>query len=466
MTWSKHWCRSTRWVNLGRLGLLAAVLLRTSPATGQEKLQDRYQRAVQFFNEAKMEDACELFQQVEKESQGYKETRTYLNPACNSVKQAYTLEESLFNEGVALVKKQDFSGAAQKFAQASNLSVKHPKYRSQIEAYLKQIETRSKEETLYQEAVQLFNDGKDDEAAKQFTAIEQAKGMKADDARAYLQRLKDRREDGTWSRAVDLFAKNDLPGSKVLFEEIVRMNGKHDAEAQNYLTRIVAAGSDQQTFDEAVKLFNGNRYADAKTRFQQVVQKGGPNAGEAQAYLRKIDTSSKEEVAARDQAKKKVAETGQDPKQVAQQFVSEAQTAMAGGQYVAAFEKLKAAEILDPTNQDAKSMLSQAQELADEQPLRQGLEAYFQGKYAEAEQQLSAYADSHGQKLALAHFFLGAVHASRFFLSGEQDLQQKQLAIADFRILRQDSQQFQPPTKYVSPKILAFYTQAINGRSE
>jgi TolA-binding protein len=444
------------------LGLLAPLSLRPPAATAQEKLQDRYQRAVQFFNEAKMEDACELFQQVEKESQGYKETHTYLNPACNSAKQAYALEESLFNEGVALVKKQDFSDAAQKFAQASNLSLKHPKYRTQIEGYLKQIETRSREETLYQEAVQLVNDGKDDEAAKQFTAIEQGKGVRADEARVYLQRLKDRHEDSTWSRAVDLFAKNDVAGAKLLFEELVRMNGKRAGEAQNYLTRIATAGSDQQTFDEALKLFKTSRYADAKTRFQEVIQKGGTHAAEAQSYLRRIDTLSNEEVSAREQAKKKVADTGQDPRQVAQQFIAEAQTAMTGGQYIAALEKLKAAEILDPANRDAKSMLGQAQELADEQPLRQGLEDYFEGKYIEAEQQLNVYADSHGRKLALAHFFLGAVHASRYFLSGEQDLQQKQLAIADFRTLSQDPRQFQPPTKYISPKILSLYAQAIS----
>lgn len=466
MTWYKHSCRNTRLAILVVLGLVTAISLRGPLAAGQDTIQSRYQRAVQFFNEAKMEDACDLFQQIEKESSGYKETHTYLNPACTSAKQAYTHEEELFNEGHALFQQQRFDEARQKFVQANGLVLKHPKYRAQVEDYLKQIETRSREETLYQEAVQFYDEGKDDEAAKQFAQIEQAKGMKADDARKYLQRIKDRREDATWSRAVDLFAKNDLTGARPAFEEIVRMNGKRAVDAQEYLTRITAATSDQQTFDEAVRLFNGKRYSEAGTRFQGLVQKGGARAGEAQSYLQRIDTFQKQEASAREQAKKKVAETGQDPKQVAQQFVAEAQIAMTSGQYVAALEKLKAAEILDPANRDARSMLSQAQELADEQPLRQGLEDYFQGKYTEAEQQLSTYVDSHGRKLALARFFLGAGHASRYFLSGEQDLQQKQLAIADFRVLPKDAQQFQPPKEYVSPKILSLYAQAIHGSAQ
>ena len=445
------------------MGLLAAICLGV-PVVAQESLDERYRRAVQFFNEAKMEDACELLQQVEKESPGYKETHTYLNPACTSSKQAYGLEETVFNEGVALFKQQRFEDAKQKFAKAANLVLKHPKYRSQIDGYLKQIEIRSGEETLFQEAVQLFNNGKDEEAAKQFTLIEQNKGMKADDARAYLQRIKERREDGIWNRALDLFAKNDFTATRPLFQEVIRMNGKHSAEAKDYLGRATAAASDQQAFEEAVRIFNRKRYSDAATSFQELIRNGSGHAAEARAYLQKIDAIAKEESAAREQAKNKVAETGQDPKQVAKQFVVEAQGAIKSGQYVAALEKLKAAEILDPTNPETRPMLGQAQELADEQPLRQGLAAYFQGNYSEAEQQLGAYADSRGSKMLLARFFRGATHASRYFLSGEQDIQQKDLALADFRTLPKSPQQFQPPKQYVPPKILSLYMQAIGAR--
>ena len=133
---------------------------------------------------------------------------------------------------------------------------------------------------------------------------------------------------------------------------------------------------------------------------------------------------------------------------------------------MAAVEKLKAAEILDPGDREAHSLLIQAQELADEQPLREGLEAYFQGKYDEAEQDLGQYVDNHGRKLALAYFFRGAVHASRYYLSGERDAHQKELALVDFRTLQKEPRQFQPPKEYVSPKILSLYAEAAGAHSQ
>jgi tetratricopeptide (TPR) repeat protein len=447
------------------LALLATAFLIAPKAAAQATLDDRYRKALELFNAAKMEDACTLFQEVERESPGYKETHTFLNPACATAKQTYSLEEKLFNEGVALFRQQQFDEAKQKFTQGTGLVLKHPKYRTQMEDYLKQIVSRSGDETVYQQAVQLFNEGKDEEAAKQFSQIEQSKGTHGDDARRYLARLKDRREDSTWARAVDLFAKNDFVGARPLFEEIVRMSGKHATEAQNYLGQIAAKGTDQRTFDEAVKAFNEKRYSAASAGFQELTRKGGVHAADAQSYLRQIDSTRTQDTAVREEARK-AARTGQDPKQVAQQFVAEAQTEMAGKRYVAAVEKLKAAEILDPANREAQSMLSQVEELADEQPLRQGLQAYFEGKYDDAEQHLGEYVASHGRKLALAYFFRGAVHASRYFLSGQKDTQQKDLALSDFRALPKYAKSFQVPKDFVSPKILDLYSQAVKATAQ
>jgi len=119
---------------------------------------------------------------------------------------------------------------------------------------------------------------------------------------------------------------------------------------------------------------------------------------------------------------------------------------------------------LDSGNHDVSTMLHAAQEKLEEQPLRLGLEAYFAGQYEQAEQQLSAYVANHGRKIALALFFRGAAHASRYFLSGEQDIQQRDLARADFRASKADSQQFEPPTPFVPPKILSLYSQALGAR--
>src|SRR5207302_653193 len=97
---------------------------------------------------------------------------------------------------------------------------------------------------------------------------------------------------------------------------------------------------------------------------------------------------------------------------LAGQLIAEVRTALESRQYTLAVEKLKAAESLDPANREVRSLLGQAQELAAEEPLREGLQAYFQGKYDQAERRLNEYVDNHGRKLALAYFFRGAVHGS------------------------------------------------------
>lgn len=404
-------------------GLAAAVAIFAFTASAQQTLEDRYQKAIQFFNEAKMEDACDALKQIEAESPGYKNIHTYLNPACDAAKATYQQEEKLYKQGVELFKQGQLDEAKQKLLQARTLVLKHPKYRLEIDDDLKQIESRSREETLYQQAVQLFNQGRDNEAASQFGQIEQAKGARADDARSYLQRIKQRREE----------------------------------EARKKETE-----SDQEAFNQAVRTFNDKRYADARTRFQALIQKGSPHAGEAQSYIPRIDAALKEEATARENTKKTLIEGGKDPKQVAQQLIVEARADLSAQQYAAAVDKLKTAEMLDPANHEVPSLLKTAQEMADQEPLRLGLAAYFAGKYDQAEQQLGVYVANHGSKIALAYFFRGATRASRYFLSGERDAQQKDLAMADFRALKKDSRQFQPPKQYVSPKILSLYTQSTS----
>jgi hypothetical protein len=98
--------------------------------------------------------------------------------------------------------------------------------------------------------------------------------------------------------------------------------------------------------------------------------------------------------------------------------------------------------------------------VAGEQTLRAGLRAYFEGNLDRAEQDLSEYLNNNSPKQALAYFFRGAARSTRFLLSGEKDVQQKELAVADFRALKERGAHFQPPQKFVSPKVLALYTEA------
>jgi TolA-binding protein len=289
---------------------------------------------VGFFNNARMEESCDLLQEIEKEKPGYKQTKTYLNAACNQVERMVKMEEDLFNEGVQFVNQGRYDDAKQKFDQASKIPLKNPRYRSQIDRYLREIEGRQKEERQFQEGVRLFDAGKYKEAQARFSSLAQGGGARAGDARNYLARV----------------------------EEALR------------------------------------RQLPAK-----------PAAGPSEAVVA--------------------------PPKPSPQPASRGESPSTTG--------------ASPTSS------------ANEQLLRLGLQAYFDGKYDEAERSLTDYLNNHGSKSALALFFRGALQGTRYFLSGEKDTWRKDLAEADFRALKEHAARFQPPQKFVSPKILALYSEAV-----
>jgi len=490
MRWWMSWSRRTR-AGAGVAALAAAAVWLAAPAAAQEPLEKRYERAIEAFNSAKMEDACELLQQIEKEKPGYRETRTYLNPACKEAERARGMEKQLFDEGVQLFNQGNYDDAQQKFKQAQGIPLKTPRYRDQVNKYLADIDARLGEDKLFGEAVKLFNDGNDTEARSRFNQIVRGGGAKAAEARTYLQRIEERREESAFSEGVRLLQGGDYSGARSRFQEVVGLNGKRKAEAERYLGQIEQGEREQRAFNEGVRAFEGKRYADAQASFRQVAGMNGSRKAEAERYLNRIETAVQEEAAFKEGVQKfarndfdgaradfqkviglkgslandarlyltRIDAQGKDPREVARQFVADAQVAMNRKDYRSAVEKLSAATALDPNNRDARRLLGESQQLAEEAPLRGGLQAYFEGKYDEAERQLSDYLNSNGKKQALAYFFRGATRSARYFLSGEKDAQQKQRAQEDFRTVHKDNRRFRPPEKYVSPKVLALYTE-------
>ena len=389
MPWSMNWSRSTSWALAVAGSALAVFLLLVVPRAAAQDVEQRYQQAVEFFNSAKMEDACELLQQVDRETPGYKQTKTYMNAACSQVKRMVTMEENLFNEGVQFFNQGRYDDAKQKFEQAAKIPLKNPKYRSQISRYLRDMESRQNEERLFQEGVRLFNEGKYSEAQSRLNQVAQGGGPKAADARSYLGRV----------------------------EEALRRQ-----RAEDEINKLFNAG---------VQLFNAGRYADALTNFEMVTKSSSPKAGEARSYLQRIEQISR-----------------------AQQQPPKPQP----GKEVAVTKPSVTPPVAEPK---PATPVETPKPVASEQTLRAGLRAYFEGNIDRAEQDLSEYLSSNGPKQALAYFFRGAARSTRFLLSGEKDVQQKELAVADFRALKERGARFQPPQKFVSPKILALYTEAV-----
>lgn len=324
--------------NRGRaclFGVVVALLLVGAQLTrAQETVDERYEQGVTFFNNAKMEEACDLLQQVAREKPDYKQTKTYMNVACNQVKRMIKMEEDLFNEGVQQFNQGRLDDAKQKFEQANKVQLKNPKFRAQTSRYLKDIETRQSEERNFQEGVQLFNAGKHADAFTTFEKVIRAGGPKAEEARSYLQRL-------------EQLAKAPTPPPKPPSKP------------------AGAPGGSQPPSQPVVR---------------------------------------------------------ETPKTVPEQT---------------------------PTAEP------------NEPILRAGLQEYFEGRWDDAERDLSDYLNRNGSKRALAFFFRGATRSTRYYLSGQKDQPQKDLALADFRALKEHAAQFDPPRKFVSPQILAIYNEAV-----
>jgi TolA-binding protein len=377
MRWLMNWSPS---ISLrcaaGVCGLVALLFLSVVRAPAQD-VEQRYQQAVEFFNSAKMEEACELLQQIEKQSPGYKQTKTYMSAACRQVPILYEREQKLFNEGVQFFNQGDYEGAKQRFDQAAKVPVKNPKYRSQISGYLNQIQGRENEERLFQEGVKLFDAGNYSQAQSRLNQVAQAGGSKAGEARALLGRI------------------NDALGKQRAEEETNRL------------------------FNDGVQLFKAGNNAEAFYKFDQVAKAGGSKAAEARNYLQRIEQANRA--------------AQQPPKPLPK----------------------------PPEPEPTKPGPETPKPAATEQTLRAGLRAYFEGDVNAAERDLSDYLDTKGPKQALAYFFRGAARSTRYLLSGEKDAEQKKLAGEDFRAFKSQAARLQPPEKFVSPKILALYSEAV-----
>jgi tetratricopeptide (TPR) repeat protein len=245
-------------------------------------------------------------------------------------------------------------------------------------------------------------------------------------------------EERLFQEGVRLFNDGKYSEAQSRMNQVAQGGGPKAADARSYLGRVEEALRRQRAeeeinklFNAGVQLFNAGRYADALGNFETVAKSSSPKAGEARSYMQRIEQSSRAQQ--------------QPPKPQPGREVAVARP-----------------PVMPPLAETKPTLPAQTPKpLASEQTLRAGLRAYFEGNLDGAEQDLTEYLNNNGPKQALAYFFRGAARSTRFFLSGEKDARQKELAVADFRALRERAAQFQPPQKFVSPKILDLYTEAV-----
>jgi hypothetical protein len=252
-------------------------------------------------------------------------------------------------------------------------------------------------------------------------------------------------EERLFQEGVRAFNEKRYLDAQSRLSQVAQGGGPKAAQARNYLAQVqaelrkqAAAAETNRLFDDGVRLMNAGRNADALTNFEKVVQAGGPNAAAAQTYIQRL---------------RQISQPPPPPlKPVGRP------TSPPPGKEVAVVKP----PVKPPEPEPTKPSTETPKPAATEPTLRAGLRAYFEGDVNAAERDLSDYLDNKGPKQALAYFFRGAARSTRYFLSGETDSQQKELAVADFRAVKQRAGQFQPPQKkYVSPKILALYSEAV-----
>lgn len=225
---------------------------------------------------------------------------------------------------------------------------------------------------------------------------------------------------------------------------------------------------EQEVFEQGDQLFKQGHYDDAKHKFLSALEMRlkKPNYREkAQRLVKEIDAYQEGEKLSRLSKFKEAGEAFAKLAQGNDRLAQDANKMLV--QVDAAQRKHQAEQIqakapppaVSAGNEPAQNQ--RPQPAGGDETLRAGLQAFFRGAFDFAETSLTDYLSNNGQKRDLAFFFRGASRSSRYYLSGEKDSHQKDLALEDFRALKDRAAQFRPPADYVSPKILALYREAV-----
>jgi tetratricopeptide (TPR) repeat protein len=200
--------------------------------------------------------------------------------------------------------------------------------------------------------------------------------------------------------------------------------GEEEKDSGPVTQSAVATPHDCGSLDEAIAAYNNNDLANAQALFQRA---DDAHKAAATEYLKKIEryqtAMQNAESAARDNEYEKAR---------------------------AAYEDALAIKQDGPGNPAAQAFLMD---------LLRGVDEFYSGDYAQADQQLNAYLKESSAQAGLAHFYIGACKMARFFIGGAQEAVLRDDATNEFRMAKKAG--FQPKAQEVSPKILKAFEQAV-----
>lgn len=201
-------------------------------------------------------------------------------------------------------------------------------------------------------------------------------------------------------------------------------------------TRGNSPGDYDALYDLGVRLFNEGNYDEAAEAFQKV--RGGAHRDDAKDYLLYRLPQARLKAA---EAASAPAAAPPAPPQPPPSVPAAVPTNPPPERHVAATER--------------KSKAPAAQSAADN-PLANALTEYYAGQFDRAESDLQQYVQQ-SPKNSLAQFYLGVCRLTRYYIAPEKNRPTELMAQAQaaFRSAKQGG--FNPPEKYVSPKIMQVY---------
>lgn len=294
-----------------------------------------------------------------------------------------------------------------------------------------------------------------------------------------------KKQDQRWfdnfTAGADLLSKGQYDEAAVKFQNVKGGKWKSEAERQLGLIPGLKAKAQQQAqaaanasaaaqadtdaqnkFTNASNAFNSGDYATAKNLAGQLA--GTKFASQAQDLMNKIREAEQAKSAAASKpnvpAPKPQVDTGR--------LMAEANQAFKKKDYKTARRLVGQVLLADRNNGEAQKLQSDIADIGggetsaeeDDPQLAGAISDFYRGDYSSAEAAMKFYYRQKGVlKPGLARFYLGACSLTRFYLGGGEDSSLMEDAKRYFKEAKAQAG-FNPPEKYVSPKIMKVYKDA------
>lgn len=385
-----------------------------------------------------------------------------------------------YQKALAAAGRDDAAGARDLFCKISDPSFAppgQPTAGDQCATFTKEAEKAVNRSKLnYYQGVQLMDAGKFDEAEFKLKNVKVGEWVAL--AQAKLQELPAKRQQKAQADAAAQQASANESSQKQKLDQGVQAFNSGDfnsaksllAQAgpsgQNYLSRI---SQYESKMAEGQRLLGEKNYAGAIAAFGVAAGissngPGDPNGqmGRAQQLMAASGSTAPAtpvKTAVKDEVKKVDVSATLAAAQKALNKKEYGRARILAGQVLATERgNAEAKQILADLPEEAAS----ASSVSEEDPLlAAAIQQFYQANYSDAADSLKFYIFQKGKKQGLARFYLGATLATQYYLNGEQSSDSDKLQDAKKKFKEAKGVQgFNPPAKFVSPKIMRLYESA------